>query len=217
MRVMIADNQRLVRESLKLGLEDYGFEIVATVSDGVEAFKLLNSVRTDVLLIDVVMPNGDGVEAIRNIRSHYPEVKVIVLTESMDDAHIYNTFKYAVSGYMLKSSDLAGLKFAIESVYAGDAVIFPRVAAKLIDLFSKAMMSNVVIDVSSSDASLLTAGEWRIIDKVWQGLSNKEIATELKLSVGTVRNHISVILDKLRLKNRTQLAIWAVQYRIRNS
>lgn len=216
-KVMLADSQKLFRESLKLVLENLGFDVVAAVSDGFEALRHLKAYKADVLLIDVVMPKGDGIEAIRSIRSQFPELKVVILTECLEDGTVFQAFQAAVSGYILKDTGTEDLKYTIETVCDGGAVIQPKVAAKLIGLFSRAMETHPVIEVPGDYVELLTQGEWRIINEVGRGLSNKEIAEDLRLSEGTVRNHLSVILDKLSLKNRTQLALWAFQYNIRQS
>ena len=145
------------------------------------------------------------------IKENYPNLKVIILTTFDDDEYVYNALKYGASGYLLKGVSIDELVKAINTVYTGRAMINPDIAAKVVKLFSQMAKSNFAIEVGEKDVEKLTKTEWKIIEQVGYGYSNKEIADTLNLSEGTVRNYLSIILGKLRLRDRTQLAIWTVQ------
>src|SRR5699024_2372517 len=145
------------------------------------------------------------------VKQSYPHIKIIILTTFDDDDFIFSALKYGASGYILKGVSPTELHDAITTVYNGGSMINPNIAAKVVKLFSKMAQSDFEIDVDKEGAALITDAEWRVIYQVGRGLSNKEISQELFLSEGTVRNHLSHILSKLNLRDRTQLAIWAVQ------
>ncbi len=161
--------------------------------------------------MDIRMPKMDGVQCTKIIKENYPEVKIIILTTFDDDEFVFNALKYGASGYLLKGVSMDELVRAINTVYSGKAMINPDIAAKVLRLFSEMAQSNFAIQVSNKNVEELTKTEWKIIAQVEKGAANKEIADTLKLSEGTVRNYLSSILNKLDLRDRTQLAIWAVQ------
>lgn len=163
------------------------------------------------ILMDIRMPKMDGVQCTKIIKENYPEVKIIILTTFDDDEFVFNALKYGASGYLLKGVSMDELVRAINTVYSGKAMINPDIAAKVLRLFSEMAQSNFAIQVSNKNVEELTKTEWKIIAQVEKGAANKEIADTLKLSEGTVRNYLSSILNKLDLRDRTQLAIWAVQ------
>ena len=157
------------------------------------------------------MNEMDGVECTRIIKLKYPDIKVIMLTTFNDDEYIYSALKYGASGYLLKGASIDELTTAINTVVKGGSIINPEVATKAIRLFSEmAKNENHFEDKSFEGEDLLSNNEWKIIKLVGQGLSNKEIAAKLFFTEGTVRNYLSILLDKLNLRDRTQLAIWAV-------
>jgi DNA-binding NarL/FixJ family response regulator len=161
--------------------------------------------------MDIRMPGKDGVEGTRLIKNRYPEIKVIVLTVFDDDEYVYGALKYGACGYLLKGCSNDELHGAIMAAMNGGAMINPEVAMKMIRWFSEMAKKTSVIQVDKKQLENLSDSELKIINAVSRGLSNKEIASELYLSEGTVRNYISSILSKLDLRDRTQLAIWAVQ------
>ena len=163
------------------------------------------------ILMDIRMPKMDGVQCTKIIKEHYPQIKIIILTTFDDDEFVYNALKYGASGYLLKGISMDGLAAAIETVYSGQAMINPDIATKVLKLFSRMAQADYSIQISESQVAELTKTEWKIIEQVECGSSNKEIAEKLSLSEGTVRNYLSNILNKLDLRDRTQLAIWAVQ------
>lgn len=214
-KVLIADDQELIRQSLKIVLgTDSEIEITDSVGDGTDVLKSLEKNVPDVILMDVRMPKMDGTVCTKEVKKKYPDVKIIILTTFDDDDFIYSALKYGASGYILKGISMEGLKQAIMTVHRGGSMINPDIATKVVRLFSQMAQSDFAIEVDEKGSDELTKSEKIIIQRVGQGLSNKEIAGKLYLSEGTVRNNISRILSKLGLRDRTQLAIWAVQTRI---
>lgn len=211
-RVMIADDQELMRESLSILLQSKkDIEIAGLCADGAQVLAEVEEKKPDVILMDIRMPGMDGVTCTRRIKEKYPEIRIIVLTTFDDDEYIYDALKYGASSYLLKGVSLDELYNAIVTVVSGGGVIHPDVAIKAMRMFSDMANGSAGEGESSVDTEQISHNEWRIIEKVSCGLSNREIADELAFSEGTVRNYISVILDKLYLRDRTQLAIWAVQ------
>ena len=211
-KVLIADDQELIRQSLKIVLgTDSEIEITDSVGDGTDVLKSLEKNVPDVILMDVRMPKMDGTVCTKEVKKKCPDVKIIILTTLDDDDFIYSALKYGASGYILKGISMEGLKQAIMTVHRGGSMINPDIATKVVRLFSQMAQSDFAIEVDEKGSDELTKSEKIIIQRVGQGLSNKEIAGKLYLSEGTVRNNISRILSKLGLRDRTQLAIWAVQ------
>lgn len=211
-KVSIADDQELIRSSIQIILEaNPKFKVTATVADGEEVLDAIKKERPDVILMDVRMPKMDGTVCTKYVKSKYPEIKVIILTTFDDDDFIFSALKYGASGYLLKGVSNDQLYQAIETVYQGGAMINPNIAEKVFKLFSKMAQSNYAIQVDQTESKHFSKNEWRVIQQVGLGLSNKEISAKLYLSEGTVRNYISSILSQLDLRGRTQLAIWAVQ------
>ena len=201
-KVMIADDQELIRQSLQIVLEmKEGIEVTATAKDGREVIQEVRKDKPDVILMDVRMPEMDGVQCTQIIKEQYPDVKIIILTTFDDDEYVYNALKHGASGYLLKGISMDELEKAINTV----------VATKVVDFFSEMAQSNYDTSIHAQNVEEITDAEWEIIKLVGRGMSNKEISTELSLSEGTVRNYLSTILSKLDLRDRTQLAIWEVQ------
>lgn len=211
-KVMIADDQALIRESLQIILSAHkDMEVVSTVGDGYEVLKEVPKTHPDVILMDIRMPGMDGVMATKEVKQHYPQIKIIILTTFDDDEFIFSALKYGASGYLLKGVSTDELYQAVQIVYKGGAMINPNIASKVFQLFSQMAQTNFAIPVEEEHLEDMSRTEWRIIQQVGFGESNKEIAAKLFLSEGTVRNYLSAILSKLALRDRTQLAIWAVQ------
>nr|WP_194239696.1 response regulator transcription factor [Streptococcus mutans] len=209
---MIADDQELIRESLKIVLSSYkDIEVVDAVDDGFAVLESMKKVQPDLVLMDIRMPKMDGVLCTKAVKENYPNVKVIILTTFDDDDFIFKALQYGASGYILKGISMEDLYQAIVTVNKGNAMINPDVATKVVKLFSQMAQSNSAIQVQGNSVENISKAEWKIIQQIGLGLSNKEIAAKLFLSEGTIRNYLSTILSKLNLRDRTQLAIWAVQ------
>ena len=211
-KILIADDQELMRQSLKIILEtEPEFCVMGAVENGKEVIRAIRKEKPDVILMDIRMPEMDGVVCTQIIKENYPNIKIIILTTFDDDEYVFNALKYGASGYLLKGISTKELSDAIRKVHQGTAMINGDIASKVVKLFSRMAQSNIAIAIDEKQTADLKQTEWRIIALVGSGLSNKEIAGKLKLSEGTVRNALSTILSKLDLRDRTQLAIWAVQ------
>lgn len=211
-RVLIADDQELIRQSLQivLGIKE-DIEVIGTAANGKEVLELVKREKPDVILMDVRMPEMDGVQCTKMIKSQYPNIKIIILTTFDDDEFVFSALKYGASGYLLKGISMDELEKAIRTVYHGGAMINPGIASKVVELFSEMAQANYDIMIEAQNVDELTNGEWEIIKLIGRGMSNKEISQSINLSEGTVRNYLSSILNKLNLRDRTQLAIWEVQ------
>lgn len=211
-KVMIAEDQELIRQSLEIILNSKpDMELVAVAEDGKEAVKLAQKFMPDIVLMDIRMPEIDGVKCIDILKSKYPNMKFIVLTTFDDDEYVFNALKNGASGYLLKGIKSNDLIEAIRTVYKGGALINPNIAVKVVKFFSQMATSDYTAKVDESLLSNLSKNELRIIQLIGKGMSNKEIKDKLSFSEGTVRNYISNILNKLNLRDRTQIAIFAVQ------
>lgn len=201
MRVCIVDDDKLVSLSLKTILEaSEGIEIVGMGENGEDAIQLYETHKPDVLLMDIRMETMTGLDAGAAILKKYPQAKILLLTTFSDDAYIVEALKIGVKGYILKQN-FESIVPALVAVLGGQTVFGDEITTKLPELMKPAS----VTDLSEYH---ITEKELEIIQKVADGRNNKEIAEELFLSEGTVRNYLSSILEKLELRDRTQLAIF---------
>jgi NarL family two-component system response regulator LiaR len=204
-RVLIADDHLVVRQGLRTFLElQDDVEVVADVGDGVEALEAVREHRPDVVLMDLVMPRMDGVEAIRRIAADRPTTRVIALTSFLDDDKVLPAVRAGAAGYLLKDVGPQDLVRAIRTVYGGEALLHPAVAARLMEEVASAAPRRV-------EADDLTAREREVLCLIARGLSNKRIARELQISEATVKIHVSSVLRKLDVTDRTQAALHAVR------
>ena len=211
-KILIADDQELIRQSLMIILDNIeDFQVTDSVADGIEVMASVKKEKPDVILMDIRMPKMDGVACTQRIKELYPDIKIIILTTFDDDEYVFNALKFGASGYLLKGISMKELSAAIRKVYNGTAMINEDIASKVVRLFSRMAQSNLAIQVEDSLTQDLKPHEWDVIVLVGSGLSNKEISARLNLSEGTVRNSLSAILSKLCLRDRSQLASWAVQ------
>ena len=201
MRVLVVDDDMLVAISLKTILEyDKDMEVAAVGNSGEEAITLYEELKPDVLLMDIRMAGMTGLDAGEKILAKYPEAKILYLTTFMDDEYIVKALTIGAKGYILKQ-DFESIVPALEAVYSGQSVFGQDIVEKLPELMAK----KNEFDYGKYDIS---EKEMEIIEEVAAGYSNKEISEKLFLSEGTVRNYISTILEKLQLRDRTQLAIF---------
>ncbi|MCM3611571.1 response regulator transcription factor [Planococcus sp. MERTA32b] len=205
-RVLLAEDQAMVRQGLKMMIEtDKEIQVTAEAVNGKEAVELCGNHTFDLVIMDIRMPVMDGLEATRIILSRRPETKVLILTTFNDDEYALEALKSGSRGYLLKDADTSELIRSIRSCLEGGLVLEDQVAANILP---KLMNHNAPEEVDES----LTPRELDIICRIGEGRSNREISEELALSVGTVKNHISIILDKLELRDRTQIAIYAIRH-----
>ena len=211
-RILVADDQELFRYSMNDILSDVeGIEIAGTVSNIAEAFGSLSQNKPDVVLVNMRKQAYSTADAARMIRDSYPDVKVIVLANSEDDEYIIDALKNGASGCILMNSSKAQFIEAVNIAISGGTMIPPKVATKVMRHLAGIGKNWEETDIDEKALAQFNDSEIRIIRAVGQGLSNKEIASSLFLSEGTIRNYISGILLKLQLRDKTQLAIWAVR------
>lgn len=207
-RVLVADDHAIVREGLRwLIATEPGIELVGEARDGDEAVRQARELQPDVILMDLVMPRKDGIEAIDEIKRDDPEARILVLTSFAEDERVFSAIKAGALGYLVKDSSPQDLLRGIREVYRGEPSMDPAVAQKLMRELQR----------SAREAQLppteepLTERELEVLKLVAQGLPNQEIADRLVVSERTVRTHVSNILDKLHLANRTQAALYALR------
>ncbi|WP_283410050.1 response regulator transcription factor [Anoxynatronum buryatiense] len=206
MKIIIVDDDALIRDSLTLILEmEADFQVVGTAANGQEAVALCGSAQPDLVLMDVRMPVMDGVLGTRRIREQYPATKVVILTTFKDEAYIKEALKHGASGYILKSQPAESIVETLRAVARGNTVLEAQVASSLTHMIREGKK------MSQTDLEL-TDREMAVLEMVAEGHSNREIAEKLYLSEGTVRNYITVLLDKLSLRDRTQLAIFYLKH-----
>jgi NarL family two-component system response regulator LiaR len=201
-RLLLVDDHAVVREGLRAFLRLVpGIEVVGEAADGVDAVRVAAEVRPDVVLLDLLMPGGDGVAALRALREAVPEARVLVLTSFTDDAQIFAAMEAGAAGYLLKDIEPEALAAAVREVAAGNPVLHPRVATRL--------MRRSAAPVAG--LAELTARERDVLRLIVEGLANKEIAGRLGIGEKTVKTHVSRVLDKLHAADRTQAAVTAIR------
>ena len=199
MNLLIVDDDPLVCESLELLLSrEQDLQVVGTASNGAEAITFCHRIDVQLILMDIQMPTMNGIEATKQLMQLYPNLLIIMLTTFHDEQNIKLALAAGAKGYLIKSTDVTKMAHSIRSVASGSSVFDPRVIETLLT-----PKENILSELSKREQS--------ISELVAKGLSNKEIATQLFLSEGTVRNNLSTILDKLELRDRTQLAIYYLQ------
>ena len=204
-RILIAEDHAIVRAGLRALLEvKPGLKVVGEAADGVEAVLKARSLQPDVILMDLVMPRKDGIEAIREIKRENPEARILVLTSFAQDEKVFPAIKAGALGYLLKDSSPQELVQAIRDVYRGESSLHPTIARKLVRELHQA-------SGLPPTEEPLTEREVEVLRLVARGLSNQEIAKNLGISERTVGTHVSNILSKLHLASRTQAALYALQ------
>lgn len=203
----IADDEKLIREGLKIILSsDPEIEVSGLCENGEQALRLCETSHIDVMLMDIRMPVCDGVLGTKLIKERFPHTKVLILTTFKDDEYIYDALRYGASGYLLKDISHDIILEGIKGVYSGNVIMNPEIAQKFIKNKPPSALQN--IDNVKHQFNL-TGRETDVIIEVSSGLSNKEIGEKLFLTEGTIKNHITEILSKLSLRDRTQIAIFA--------
>jgi NarL family two-component system response regulator LiaR len=206
-QVLIVDDHAIVRQGLRTYLELLeGIAIAGEAQNGLEAVDLVRRLRPDVVLMDLVMPEMDGIEATRQIGALCPGVKVIVLTSFTEDEMVFPAIRAGAIGYLLKDISPTELAQAIRAVHRGEAQLHPDVTKKLLNQFVAPMTEPTVAP------DQLTAREREVLRLIARGMSNRELALELSISEKTVKTHVSHILAKLHLDDRTQVAIYAYKH-----
>lgn len=206
-RILVVDDHPILREGLRAligGKPD--MELIGEAADGEEAVLKAHALQPDVILMDVMMPGKDGIAAIREIRQENPQARILVLTSFGDESQVFAAIRAGALGYLLKDSSPQELIEAIRCVYRGESSLHPSVARKLILGFNRSQ--------KTAETSPLTERESEVLKLVAHGLSNEAIAQKLAVNEGTVRVHVTNILGKLGLENRTQAALYALREKL---
>ena len=209
MRILIADDHSLFRDGLRSLLQAVGHEIVGEAKNGREAVELARSLQPDLVLMDVQMPELDGIEATKAIVGELPEMKVVMLTASEEEAKLFDAIKSGAQGYLLKNLEAEEFFDLLERAQRGEPALTPTLARKLLQEFAKPVEPPAAAPSSDDD---LTAREREVLELMVEGVtSNRRLAKRLNLSENTVKFHVRNILDKLRLHNRAEVVGYALR------
>jgi two-component system response regulator NreC len=206
--VLLVDDHTLFRESLRSLLKDFdSIEVIGEAGDGVEAVTKTMQLNPDVVLMDVAMPNVDGLEATRQIKRQNPSAKVLILTMYDTEQYIFEMIRAGASGYILKRAPASELISAIQTVSHGDAFLYPSVAKTVLDGF----LEQLKVGVEQEEQSRLTDRERQILCLIAEGKVNRDIADLLGISIRTVKTHRLNLMQKLRVHDRAQLVRYAIR------
>lgn len=208
-KVALADDQAIIREGVKMILSlDTEINLLFEAEDGAALLEKMRADRPDVVLMDIRMPRLDGVEATRLVKEKYPDVRVIILTTFSQDEYIFQALKNGADGYILKDSGAEDIIRAIKTAHAGNILLNPEIAAKVVRALNSSGSGRTGRDEKQGRLNLLTPRELDVSRLIAEGKSNREICEKLFLSEGTVKNYVSRILEKLELNSRTELALF---------
>lgn len=206
-KVIVADDHKLFRQGLisLINSHEDEVEVIGEAETGREAIELARTLRPDVVLMDIYMPDGGGLFALKEIKSNFPDIAVVMLTSSEVNEHLYESVQLGASGYLLKSLDADELFDLLAGVMKGEAAMTKAMAARLLKGIARRSIDN------ERGEEALSEREQMVLRLVAKGDSNPQIAEELNISVNTVKSHLRNILEKLQLKNRTQIAAYAIE------
>ncbi len=210
-RVLLVDDHDLLRRGIKTMLESEGIEVVGEASDGTVVLKLVEENLPDVVLIDVIMPNKDGIAATKEVKDSFPNVGVVVLSGHDDQQYVFDALKAGASGYLLKTAELEEVVTTVRSVAAGEGKLDPQLALRVLTEF-QSYQKNETADVFQP----LTPREREILQLMSEGLPNKTIASRLSISERTVTTHVANIYSKLHVNNRVSAIQEAMRRRLLN-
>ncbi|GAA3089250.1 response regulator transcription factor [Nonomuraea sp. NPDC049419] len=211
-RVLIVDDQALIRTGFRLILTTRGIDVVGEAADGVEAVTAARELRPDVVLMDIRMPNLDGLEAARRVLAQDPDCRVLMLTTFDLDRYVYAALALGASGFLLKDVTPEHLANAVRLVTTGDALLAPSITRRLVERFAAQDQAGGATATSvPADLAVLTARELEVLTLVGRGLSNAELAEALTLSETTVKTHVARIFTKLGLRDRAQAVVVAYE------
>ena len=212
MRILIADDHTLFRDGLRSLLQVEGHEVVGEARNGREAIELTEKLKPDMVLMDVSMPELDGISATRHLTNDMPDVKVVILTASEDDAKLFDAIKAGAQGYLLKNLEADDFFAFLERAAMGEPALTPNLARKLLQEFAKPVEATTA---AAEDPDALTGREREVLELMVEGItSNRKLAKRLGVSENTVKFHVRNILDKLRLHNRAQVVGYALRKKI---
>jgi DNA-binding NarL/FixJ family response regulator len=209
-RVLVVDDQALVRAGVTLLLRTAGEDVVGEAADGLQAVRLAERLRPEVILMDLRMPRLDGVEATRRILSSHPAIRIVMLTTFDEDAEVYGSLRAGAVGYLLKDGEPQAMIDAVRRAAQGESLLAPAVLTRIVRRAIQSHDEDVPGDITDpSTLATLTPRERDVLALVGTGKSNAEIAETLHLGVTTVKTHVASVTDKLRLRNRIQAAVVA--------
>jgi DNA-binding NarL/FixJ family response regulator len=208
LKILIADDHQLFRQGLKslMKTREDLVEVIGEAETGDEAVQMASSLHPDVVLMDIYMPQMDGLQAAKEIRAKYPEIAIVMLTSSERDGHLYEAVKIGVAGYLLKNLDAADLFELLSGLSKGEPAMTRAMAGKFLKT-----VANRMVDEGRGEQAL-SERELYVLRLVASGAGNQEIADKLSISVNTVKSHLKNILEKLQLENRTQAATYAITH-----
>ncbi|MBI4180311.1 MAG: response regulator transcription factor [Chloroflexi bacterium] len=210
-KVLVVDDHTLFRRGITAVLaHQEGLEVVGEALDGLEAIQKANEIVPDVILMDLNMPRCSGLEAIQALQTEMPQVNILVLTVSKDEADLFAAIKFGARGYILKNTEPEELIHAISNIAQGGVVVSPMMATKLLTEF-KDLTAGAEKGATAEVNTALSPREEEVLQKVAQGATNKEVGDSLFISENTVKTHLSSIMEKLHLANRSQATAYAVK------
>jgi DNA-binding NarL/FixJ family response regulator len=202
---MLADDHRMLREGLRRSMTDQGFDVVGEARDGEEAIRLAEQLQPEVILMDVTMPEVDGVEATRQIRQQFPDIRIVMLTMHADQEVLAAAIRAGASGYLVKDCSTEEIASAVRMAASGETALSPQLAASMLDEVRK-------LDAPSSEEErIITRREEEVLQLIANGCSTPEVAEKLFISQKTVKNHLASIYQKLDARDRTQAVLAAVR------
>lgn len=208
MKIILCDDQAVIRDGLEMLLNlEKDMQVIGTASDGADAIELAAQKQPDLILMDLKMPGTNGIEATREIHARFPKIKILVLTTYDDDEWVFDAVRAGASGYLLKDTPRQKIIEAIRGTFDGKSFLDPAVAGKLMN-----QVAGNQKQPASVLAERLTERELDVLRLIARGFNNSDIAAQLHLSEGTVRNHVSAILEKLGVSDRTQAAVIALKH-----
>ncbi len=207
MRVLLADDHPLFRDGLASLLRARGMTVVGEANNGTQALELARTTKPDLILMDVNMPEMDGLEATRRIKAELPATKIVILTVSDEDENLFQAIKFGAEGYLLKSLQSRSFFDLIDGIARGEAPISRELATKILDEFSRRLKE----DARAANNEDLTEREKQVLGLVAEGSTNRDIAAKLNVTENTVKYHLKNILEKLHLRNRAQAVAYAMQ------
>jgi DNA-binding NarL/FixJ family response regulator len=202
---MLADDHRMLREGLRRSMTDQGFDVIGEARDGDEAIRLAEELQPEVILMDVTMPEVDGVEATRQIRLQFPDIRIVMLTMHADQEVLAAAIRAGASGYLVKDCSTEEIASAVRMAASGETALSPQLAASMLDEVRK-------LDLPSSEEErVITRREEEVLQLIANGCSTPEVAEKLFISQKTVKNHLASIYQKLDARDRTQAVLQAVR------
>lgn len=207
-RLLLADDHRMLREGLRRSMTDEGFDVVGEAADGEEAVRLADELRPDVVLMDVSMPQFDGVEATRRIHARLPDIRIVMLTMHADHGVIQAAIRAGASGYLVKDCAVEEVVEAVRLAAAGETILSPALAASMLQ---EVRRLDSGVRAEHDDERLITKREEEVLQLIADGCSTPEVASQLYISQKTVKNHLASIYEKLDARDRTQAVLQAVR------